>query len=101
MFVSSKDECFKCGEQTQCRIVLQSKSRCENGNAGDFVCLLDDDGFKHIDIQIRRHSERYGRTPGFKDSNFNDKNRDNEFSKTETTKRNTGLIRRKTELDSD
>ena len=32
--VSSKDECLNCGEQTQCRIVLQSKSRCENGNAG-------------------------------------------------------------------
>ena len=29
VFVSSEDECFKCGEQTQCRIVFQSKSRRE------------------------------------------------------------------------
>ena len=36
---------------------------------GDFECLLDDDGFKHIDIQIQRRSERHGRTPGFNDSN--------------------------------
>ena len=28
VFVSSKDECFRCGKQTQCRTVLQSKSRC-------------------------------------------------------------------------
>ena len=36
VFVSSKDECFKYGEQTQCRIVLQSQSKCETGNAGWF-----------------------------------------------------------------
>ena len=27
---------------------------------GDFGCLLDDDGFKHIDIQIQRRGERNG-----------------------------------------
>ena len=38
---------------------------------GDFECLLDNDGFKHIETQIQRRSERHGRTPGFKDSNVN------------------------------
>ena len=38
---------------------------------GDFECLLNKDGFEHTDIQIQRRSERYGRTPGFKDSNVN------------------------------
>ena len=38
---------------------------------GDFECLLDDDGLKHINTQIQRRSERQGRTPGFKDSNLN------------------------------
>ena len=37
----------------------------------DFGCLLDNDGFKHIDIQIKRRSEPHGRAPGFKDSNVN------------------------------
>ena len=36
---------------------------------GDIECLLNYDGFKHIDIQNQRRSERYGRTHGFKDSN--------------------------------
>ena len=36
----------------------------------DFECLLDGDGFKHIDIQIQRRSERHWKTPGFKDSNL-------------------------------
>ena len=38
---------------------------------GDFEWWLDDEGFKHIDIQIQRRSERHGRTLGFKDSNVN------------------------------
>ena len=38
---------------------------------GDFGCLLDNDGFKHIDIQIQGHSERHGKTLGFKYSNVN------------------------------
>ena len=38
---------------------------------GDFECLLDADGLKHIKTQIQRRSERQGRTPGFKDSNLN------------------------------
>ena len=33
--------------------------------------FVDNDGFKHTDIQIQRRSERYGRTPGFKVSNLN------------------------------
>ena len=37
----------------------------------DSECLLDDEGFKHINIQTQRRSERQGRTPGFKDSNLN------------------------------
>ena len=36
----------------------------------NFECLLDDDGFKHIDT-LQRCSKRLGRTPGFKDSNLN------------------------------
>ena len=76
VFVCSKDECFKFGKQTQ--IVPQSKSRCENGTLS--ACLLDDDGFKHIDIQIQRRSERHGRIPGFKDSNL----RPDSMMKTET-----------------
>ena len=71
---------------------------------GYVECLLDDYGFKHTDIQIQRRSARHGRTPGFKRfkfaSWFNDENRDNEYTKTETTRRNTGLIRRKTESGS-
>ena len=38
---------------------------------GDFECLLDDDGLKHINTQIQRRSEQQGRTLGFKDSNLN------------------------------
>ena len=58
---------------------------------GDFECLLDDDGFKHIDIQIQRRSERHGRTPGFKDSNLRPDSM-MKTSKAETARRNTGLI---------
>ena len=47
---------------------------------GDFQCLLDDDGFKQINIQIQRRSERHGRTPGLKDSNL----RSGSMMKTET-----------------
>ena len=57
--------------QTQRSIVLQSKSRFENNSRPDFECLLNNDGFKHTDIQSQRRSERYGRTLGFKDSNVN------------------------------
>ena len=66
---------------------------------GDFECLLDDDGLKHINTPIQRHSERQGRTPGIKDSNM----RPGSMVKTntETTRRNTDLIRRKTEFDSE
>ena len=42
-----------------------------NSHRDDFECLLDDDGFKHTDIQIQRRSERHGRTLGFKDSHVN------------------------------
>ena len=67
---------------------------------GDFDCLLDDDGFKHIGIQILQRSERHGRPLGFIDSNL----RLDSMMKTDTmskSRRNTGLIRRKTESDSE
>ena len=38
---------------------------------GDFGCLLDDDGLKHMNTQIQRRSERQGRTSRVKDSNLN------------------------------
>ena len=28
---------------------------------GEFECLLDEDGFKHIDTQTQRRRERHGR----------------------------------------
>ena len=37
----------------------------------DLECLLDDERFKHINIQIQRRSERHVRAPEFKDSNVN------------------------------
>ena len=46
----------------------------------EFECLLDDDGFRHIDVQTQRRRERHGRTPGFKDSNL----RPDSMMKTET-----------------
>ena len=52
-------------------IVPQSKSRCENCNGGEFECSMDNDEFKHIDIQIQRRSERHGWTSRFEDSNVN------------------------------
>ena len=53
-------------------IVLQFESKMREWQMqGDFECLLNNDGFKHTDIQIQRRSERHERTPGFKDSNAN------------------------------
>ena len=73
---------------------------------GDFECSLDAHRFKHIDIEVQRRHERHGRTPEFKGSNLRlDSMRKTEtmrkYTKMETTRRNTGWIQRKTELDSE
>ena len=73
---------------------------------GDFECLLDTDGFKHIDIQVQRRHERYRRTSEFKDSNLRPDltmkiETIRKYIRTETTRRNTRWIRRKTEFNSD
>ena len=67
-----------CGELGDFRRGKQSAALFYNPNQdvrmtiqGDFECLLEDEGLKHIDTQIQRHSQRQGRKPGFKDSNLN------------------------------
>ena len=65
---TSKDECcVVCGEH--CSAIQKQDARM--AMQGDFECLLNNDGFKHTDIQIQRRSEWHERTPGFKDSNVN------------------------------
>ena len=73
---------------------------------GDFECLLDTDGFKHIDIQIQRRHERYRRISEFKDSNLRPDlimkiETIRKYTRTETTRRSIGWIKRKTALDSE
>ena len=71
---------------------------------GDFEYLLDDDGLKHINTQIQRRNEPQGRTPEFKYSNLNNPvmvNCDHWIRTHHQNRDNTGLIRRKTEPDSE
>ena len=56
---------------------------------GDLECLLDNDEFKHTDIQIQRRRARHGITLGFKDSHVRN-------LVTDQTN-----MRRKTEFDSE
>ena len=61
-----------CGGNHNAALLYNPNQDVRMAMQGDFECLLhDDDGFKHIDIQIQRRRERDERRLGFKDSNLN------------------------------
>ena len=58
--------------QTQCRLVLQHKRRCEDGRElWRFCFVLPDDGLKHIDKILKsNYTSKDMETPRFEDSDL-------------------------------